>query len=338
MEEVAKGVTVEELSSVKKKLSFDIPWTDVKRELDSAYEQVAKKAKIKGFRPGKAPRRVLEVHYREDAEGEALTNLISKRYADAIRDNNLAVVAQPEIDQKGFEQDKNFSFTATVEIRPDVEPHDYEGLEVVKEEIEILDADVDARIDKLREMYSTLEPAGDDRAAGDGDFLVIDFDVTVDGVLREELTTKNYTVQIGGGSFMPGFEEPLKGLKKGEEKTIEITFPENYQPADLSGKQGVFKVTVNDVMEKKVPPLDEEFIKNFDAFERLEDLREAVRKSIVDENSARAETKLRNKIVDALLATHEFEVPSVWVDQQSYQLMLDTQRRIVANGLNSEKA
>lgn len=338
MEEYTADVTVEELSPVKKKLSFDIPWADVKRELDSAYQQVGRKARIKGFRPGKVPRKVLEAHYREDAENEAVTNLITKSYMEAVEKNNIPVVSQPEIDNRVLEQDSNFCFSATVEIRPDLEPRDYTALPVTRVEYEVADQDVENRLDKLREMYAILEPAGDDRVTGDGDYLVIDFEVTVDGVVREELTTKNYTIQVGGGSFLPGFEEQLTGLKKGDEKTVDITFPETYEPADLAGRQGFFRVTVNDVLEKKIPPLDDEFIKNFDAFEAIDDLREAARKSIVDEAAAKTEGDLKKSILSSLLEKHEFDVPSVWVEHQTFQLMMDAERRMVSNGLKRDRA
>ncbi|HET58110.1 MAG TPA: trigger factor [Deltaproteobacteria bacterium] len=338
MENIAADVTIEEVSSIKKKLSFDIPWRNVKHELDSAYDAVGRQVKIKGFRPGKVPRKILELHYRQDAEREALSNLIEKHYEDAVRKHNLPVIAQPEIDQQGIEQGENFSFTAMVEIRPEVEPHDYEGLEVARDEIDVADGDVDDRIDQMRDMYATLESVKELRESKQGDFLVIDFEVTVDGEIRQELTTENYSIEIGGGKFIPGFEEQLTGLKKDDEKTVDITFPDDYEPAELAGKQGFFKVVVKDIQEKKVPPLDDEFIKNFDTFESMEDLREAVKKSMVDEATQKTNEDLRKNIISALLEKHEFEVPSIWIERQIYRLMLDAQQRMMSPGLGKDKA
>ena len=136
MGETSAEVMIEDLSPVKKKLSFEVPWAEVQRELDATYGMFSKKVKVRGFRPGKVPRNVLEMHYKKDAEDEAVQNLVSKRYADAITANDIFAVAQPEIDQKGIEKDKPFSFTATVETRPEFEPKDYLGLEVIKDEIE----------------------------------------------------------------------------------------------------------------------------------------------------------------------------------------------------------
>ncbi|OPL16778.1 MAG: hypothetical protein AVO39_00410 [delta proteobacterium MLS_D] len=340
MENIAADVTIEEVSPIKKKISFDIPWANVKHELDSAYDAVGRQVKIKGFRPGKVPRKILELHYRQDAEKEALSNLIEKHYEDAVRKHNIPVIAQPEIDQdqQGIEQGENFSFTALVETRPEVEPHDYEELEVARDEVDITDEDVDARIDQMREMYATLESVKDPGESKQGDFLVIDFEVTVDGEIRQELTTENYSIEIGGGRFIPGFEEQLTGLKKDDEKTVDITFPADYEPAELAGKQGFFKVIVKDIQEKKLPPLDDEFIKNFDTFESMEDLREAVRKSMADEVTQKTNDDLRKNIVTALLEKHEFEVPSIWVERQIYRLMLDAQQRMMSSGLGKDKA
>lgn len=338
MGETSAEVTIEDLSPIKKKLSIEVPWAEVKRELDATYGMLSKKVKVRGFRPGKVPRNVLEMHYKKDAEDEAVQNLVSKRYADAITANDIFAVAQPEIDQKGIEKDKPFSFTATVETRPEFEPKDYLGLEVVKDEIETTDQEVNDRLHQMREMYATLEDVADEREAREGDFVVVDFEVTVDGTLREELTTDNYTLQIGAGKFVADFEEKLKGLKEGEEKVVEITFPEDYQPADLAGKEGSFSVVVKNIREKKLPELDDEFIKNFEQYETIEDLKAAVQQSLVDETNAKIESELKKRIIDALLAHNEFEVPSVWVQQQIYYMMLDTQKRMVSNGMSPEKA
>ena len=338
MGETTAEVTIEEISSVKKKLSFEVPWGEVKKELDATYGMLSKKVKVRGFRPGKVPRNVLEMHYKKDAEDEVIQNLVSKRYANAVTDNEIFAVAQPEIDQKGIEKEKPFSFTATVETRPEFEPKDYVGLEVIKEEIETTDRDVNDRLQQTREMYATLEEVEEEKEAREGDFVVIDFEVTVEGKPRDELATDNYTLQIGSGKFVADFEEKLKGLKKGDEKTVNITFPEDYQPADLAGKEGTFRVTVKNIREKKVPELDEEFIKNFEQYETIEDLKTAIQQSLVDEAKVKIESDLKKQIIDELIEHNEFEVPSVWVEQQIYYMMLDTQKRMVSNGMAPDKA
>jgi trigger factor len=335
--EVTSEVKIEEINSVKKKLSFEIPWSDVKNELDSAYVVVGKKARIKGFRPGKVPRKVLELHYRDEAEGEAISSIVSKSYLEALEKNDIMPIDQPVIDQKGIDKDQNFSYTATVEIHPVVEPKDYTGLEVEKTELKVTKKDVDGRLDQLKEMYATLEDVEEDRGLEEGDFAVIDFEVTVDGKERKELASKNYMLQLGAGMFIPGFEDKVKGLKKGEEKEVSLTFPDNFDPKDIAGKEGLYSVTVKDIREKKVPELDAEFIKNFEKYETLNDLKKDIKKSIEEEKKAALESDVTKKLIDALLEKNIFEVPSLWIERQIYIMTLDTQQRMIRNGMPPDK-
>ncbi|MCK9275493.1 MAG: trigger factor [Syntrophales bacterium] len=338
MGELAAEVTIEDLSPVKKKLSFEIPWKEVQRELDATYGTFSRKAKVKGFRPGKIPRNVLELYYRKDAEAEALSNLVSRRYADAITEHDIFAVAQPVIDQEELKKDEPFSFTATVEIRPEFEPEDYTGLEITKDEYDVTDEDVNSRLHQMREMYATLEEVTEERETKEGDFVVIDFEVTVDGKIRDELATENYTLQIGGGKFVADFEDKIKGLTKGQEKTVEITFPDDYQPEELAGKQGFFKVVVKAIREKNVPELNDDFVKNFEQYDSVDGLKEAVRKSLEDEANVKSESDVKQRLIDKLLERNKFEIPSVWIEQQIYYMMLDSQRRMISNGMTAEKA
>jgi len=336
--EVAAEVKIEEINSVKKKLSLEIPWSEVKRELDEAYNVIGKKAKVKGFRPGKTPRKILEMYYKDQAEEEAISNLVSKSYSKALETNEIMVVSQPVIDQKGIETDKDFTYSATVEIQPVFEPKDYTGIEVEKEELEVTDSDLETRLEQLRQMYSTIESVEEDREVIEGDFVSIDFEGKVDGEVRKELSSENYLLEIGSGMFVPGFEEQLIGARKGELREVQVTFPDEYQNKDFAGKESLFSVTVKDIREKKIPDPDENFIKNFEAYETLEDLKKDIRKSVIEENESRIKSDLRNNIIVKLLDNNEFEVPSTFVDRQIYYMMMDTQQRMINNGMPPEKA
>ncbi|MBN2178527.1 MAG: trigger factor [Deltaproteobacteria bacterium] len=337
MGEVTSEVKIEEINSVKKKLSFEIPWSDVKNEIDSAYLVVGKKARIKGFRPGKVPRKVLEVHYRDEAEGEAISSLVSKSYLEALEKNDIMPIDQPIIDQKGIEREQSFNYTATVEIHPVVDPKDYTGIEVEKAELKVTKKDVDNRLDQLREMYATLEDVKEERGLKEGDFAIIDFEVTVDGKERKELASNNYMLQLGAGMFMPGFEDKLEGLKKGETKKVAMTFPDNFDTKEISGKEGVYSVTIKDIREKRVPELDGEFIKNFEKYESFDDLKKDIKKSIEEEKKANIKSEVTKKIVDALLEKNDFDVPSVWIERQIYIMTLDAQQRMIRNGMAPDK-
>ena len=338
MGEVAAEVKIEEINSVKKKLSLEIPWSEVKRELDDAYGVIGKKAKVKGFRPGKTPRKILEMHYKSQAEEEAISNLVSKSYSKALETNEIMAVSQPVIDQKGIETNKDFIYSATVEIQPVFEPEDYTGIEVEKEELEITDSDVEARLEELRQMYSTIESIEEDRKVIEGDFVSIDFEGKVDDEVRKELSSENYLLEIGSRKFVPGFEEQLIGAQKGELREVQVTFPDEYQNKNFAGKESLFSVTVKDIREKKIPDLDENFIKNFETYETLEDLKKDIRKSLIEENESRIKSDLRNNIIIKLLDNNEFEVPSTFVNRQIYYMIMDAQQRMIRNGMPPEKA
>ena len=332
------GVTIEDVSSVEKKLSFEVLWDDVKEELDSVYRTVGKNARIKGFRPGKIPRNVLEMHYKEQAEEEAISNLVEKHYSETAIKNNIMAVTRPTIDQKGITTGENFLFTATVETRPVVELKDYTGLELKKEELHITKAEIEERLEQIRQMYATFEDIEEDRALANDDFAVIDFEGKLDGEARKELASENYTLQIGSQNFVPGFEEQLIGVKKGESKDITVTFPEDYQAKEIAGKDVLFSVTVKNIRKKVLPELDAEFVKKFGKFESLADLKKDVKKSLEEEGEARIKAELRDSMIEKLLEKNEFEVPSSWVEDQVYNMMLSARQRMVQNGIPDTEA
>lgn len=329
-------VKVEDLSPIKKKLSFDISWIEVKMELDSVYKDVGKKAKIKGFRQGKVPRNILESMYKEYAEEETITKLVNKYYWDAIKDNNIAAVAQPEIEQQGLEVEKNFTFFATVEVEPVIEPKGYIGLELEKEEHDVTDADVETRLQEVRDMFATMEEIEADRELCEGDFAVIDFEGTLDGKALKEMKADNYLLEIGGKTFVPGFEEQMTGMKKGQTKEITLTMPDDYHASHLAGKEVIFSVVLKNIKEKKLPDVDEKFIKNFDKYETLDDLKKDILKTLQEENKARSTTTFRNLIIDKILEANTFEVPPTFVNRQVSFMIADMQRRMTMRGMKQQ--
>lgn len=338
MDDRSHSVTIEDISSVKKKFSFDIPWVNVKEELESAYRVVGKKAKIKGFRAGKIPRKILETYYRGEAEDEAISNIVNKVYWDAVEENKVVPVSQPVIDQKGIEKDKNFAFTATVEVKPVIEPKDYIGLDIEKEELEVREEDVRQRLEGLRQVYSTLEDLKEDRGILAGDFASIDFEGRLGGELRKELKAENHLLEIGSKRFVPGFEDQLVGAKAGERKVIQVTFPDDYPSADLAGKEVSFSVTIKNIKTKNVPPLDENFVKNFEQYESLSDLEADVRKNLGEERTAEIKASMVKAMVDKLIDNNPLDVPGAFVERQIYSMMLDAQRRMAMNGMDPKKA
>ncbi|HNQ02562.1 MAG TPA: trigger factor [Syntrophales bacterium] len=332
------AIKVEEISPVKKRISFEIPWEEVKKELDAAYRTVGRKARVKGFRPGKTPRRILETYFKEDAEGEAIQNMVSRSFEEAVQSAGIVPVARPEISQNGIQSERSFTYSATVEVEPVVEPKGYTGLELPREDAAVTDQDIQNRLEELRNLYSTLADAEAERPVRMGDFLVIDFQGSLGGNVRSELTEAGFRIEIGSKRLVPGFEEALVGMKKGESKEFTVTFPGDYHIEEFAAQPITFHVTVRDVKVKVLPDLDDQFIKNFEQYESMEALRADIRKSLEQEKSARAKANLRKAIIDRLLELNPFDVPEAYVERQIFSMMVETQRRMVINGMDPDNA
>ena len=331
-------IKIEEINPVKKKISVEIPWEEVKRELDAAYRTVGKKARVKGFRPGKTPRHILETYFREDAEGEAVSNLVQRSFEEAVQANSLQPVARPEIDQSGIQPEKSFTYSATLEVEPVVEPRGYIGMELRREDASVTDRDVEERLEELRHMYSSLEDVEGDRPVQNGDFLLIDFEGKLGSEPRKELTETGFRIEVGSKRLVPGFEDALVGMRKGESKEFTVRFPEDYHIRDFASLDLTFHATVRDVREKVLPALDDQFIKNFERYESLEALRADLRKSLEEEKSVRARDALRKAVNDRLLEANPFEVPEAFIERQILGMMIEYQRRMVINGMDPDNA
>ena len=338
MSEANLAVKVEEISPVKKKLLFDINWDDVKKEMETVFRKVGRNAKIKGFRKGKVPRNILEIYYRDHVEEETIANLINRFYWEALRDHDIPAVSQPEIAQNGIEKDKNFTFTATVETAPVIEPKDYAGLELEKVEYDVAEKDINAKLEEYRRMFATIEDVKEERGVKDGDFITLDFSGSIEGVKRNELEAVDFFLEVGAKRFIPGFEEQLLGVAIGETKEINIRFPDDYYTKDIAGKDALFTLTVKSIKEKKLPLLDSSFIENFEKYGSLDELKEDIRRSIEEQNKTRSENDFRNLIVKELLNKNEFEMPPSFVEREYQYMMADAQRRMALDGLSKEAA
>jgi trigger factor len=334
------AVKVEEISPVKKKLSFEIPWDDVKKGLDEVYRDVAKTARIRGFRQGKIPRNILERHYKEHVEGETVTKLVNQFYWDAVKEHDIRVVAQPQVDQQGIEPEKNFSFTATVEVEPLLTPVGYLDLELEKEEPAVTQQDIDNRLKEIQQMFATMQDIEEERGLAAGEFATLDFEGSLAGEALKELKAENYFLEVGSNILVPGFEDQLVGMKKGETRLVQVRFPDDYQAAHLAGKDVSFSVVLKGLKEKKLPEINEDFVKNFEKYDSLESLKADIGKSLEAEKKAQIGEDLRKSIVDKLLENkgNEFDVPPSFVERQIFKMMADTQRRLLSRGMDKKTA
>ncbi len=338
MSDISAAVKIEDISSVKKRLSFDIPWADVKSELDTVYRKVGKTAKIRGFRPGKIPREILESYYREQAEEETVTNLVNRYYWEALKEKEIPSVTHPQIEQKGIEAEKDFTFSATIEVEPVIDPKDYLGLELEREEPVVTEEDLEARLLEIRQMFATMEDLNEERGIAEGDFVTLDFAGSIAGKSLKELASENYLLEVGSKTFVPGFEDQLIGLNKGEARAIVVKFPDTYNVPHLAGKDVEFRVNIKGIRVKRIPEIDDNFVKNFDKYESLAALKTDVRKSLEEEKQRRVSVEFERSIGEKLLTKNDFDIPESYIERQIYFMMSDMQRRMVSGGMDSKKA
>ncbi|MHB8138301.1 MAG: trigger factor [Smithellaceae bacterium] len=331
-------VKVEDISQVKKKMSFEVPWVVVKDELENVYRTIGKKAKIKGFRPGKIPRKILEDYFKADAEGETITNIINKYYWQELDNRGIVTLSRPEIEQDGLKENTDFAFSASFETEPAFEPQGYKGMELEKINISVSEEDMEKRLHEIRKMFATMQDVADDRKTVMGDFVNVDFKGTLDGELLPELQSENYLLELGSKRFIPGFEEQIVGMKNGETKEINLTFPADYHEKKMAGKDVVFTVTLKGLKEQKLPEIDENFIKNFDKYNTLEDLRNDVRKTMEEQCSRQSDTQLQDKIIESVLNANAFEAPPSLVERQIFYMISDTQKRMKSAGMDEKNA
>jgi trigger factor len=329
-------VTVESLSSIKKKINFEIPADRVGLEIDKAYEEIRKHANIKGFRKGKAPRTYIEKHYSAMMEQDVLKNLFSDTYFKALHEEKLFPVEHPVVESDELKKGEPFKYSATVEIYPEVTVHDYTGFEVIREKFVMDEEIVDRRIREIQENMAQLKPAEEGRAASLGDFLTIDFKGFIDGVQFENGSAENFQLELGASKFIPGFEEQIVGMKGGEAKNITVTFPAEYMNKELAGKEAAFDVTVKEIKIKELPAIDDEFARELGEFETLEQMRARIAEVHEKQERDRIEGDFRERIVKALIDRNPLEVPGAMVEKQ-LQIMLDsTKKRLAMEKLSIE--
>lgn len=318
-------------------LTVEVDAAKVNEGLDAAFKKVVTKVNVPGFRKGKMPRAMFEKRFGvESLYQDAIDYLLPEAYANAIEETGIEPIDRPEIDVEQIEKGKTFIFKATVTLKPEVKLGDYKGLEVEKLETEVTDADVQEELTKLQERQAELV-IKEEAPAEDGDTVVMDFEGFVDGVAFEGGKAENYSLELGSGQFIPGFEEQLVGLAAGEEKDVEVSFPEEYHAAELAGKPAVFKVKLHEVKGKELPALDDEFAKDVDEeVETLDALKEKIKNRLIDSKKHEAEHHLRDTVVEKAADNAEVDIPAVMIDTEIDRMMQEFEQRLQMQGMNLE--
>ena len=328
------STTVEKISSNKVKLSFDIDAAKFDAAMDKAYIKVRGQVTIPGFRKGRAPRKMIENMY--GGEGvfydEAFELIFDEVYGPAIDENKLEVVDRPQVDIQQIGTGKNLQFTCEVFVKPDVTLGEYKGVEVKREHTLVTEDEVNAEIEKERNKQAA-EVSVEDRAVAEGDTVNLDYSGSVDGVKFAGGTAEAQTLKIGSHTFIPGFEEQMVGMNIGEEKDLEVTFPQEYHAEELAGKKAVFHVKVNGITETQLPALDDDFAKDISEFDTLDEYKADVRAKLEAQAAEHDNNVFTNAVIEKVMANATVEIPDAMVERQIDSMVRNFEARLAQQGL-----
>ena len=323
-------VSVEATSALERRMTVGVPAERIESAVDKSLQQTARRAKVPGFRPGKVPMSVIRQRYEGAARQEALGDLIQETFYEAVVEQKLNLAGAPSIEPKVFEKGKDLEYVATFEVFPEIKLAGFEGIAVERPQAEVGDADVDTMLDVLRKQNTRFEAV--ERAAENGDQITIDFVGKIDGEAFAGGSAKGVPLVLGSGRMIPGFEDALVGVKAGEERVINPTFPEDYQNLDLAGKTAEFTVNVTAVAAPALPELNDAFFALFGVKEGgLEGFRAEVRKNMERELRQAIKTKVKNQVMEGLLETNPVEVPKALIADEVNRLRVQAVQQFGGN-------
>ena len=316
-------------------LTIEVPAEQVNAGLDKAFKKVVKEINVPGFRKGKMPRQMFEQRFgTESLYQDALDFILPDAYANAVEEAGINPVDRPEIDIETMEKNKPLVFTAKVTVKPEVQLGEYKGLEVSQQDAEVTDEEIENQLKENQERLAELA-VKEDEAIVEGDTAIINFEGFVDGEPFEGGQGEDYSLEIGSNSFIPGFESQLVGAKSGEEKEVEVTFPEEYHAAELAGKAATFKVKINEVKSKELPELNDDFAKEIDPeVEGLDALRTKMKETLTAEKKTNADAQLRDELVQKAAENATIDIPQAMVDSETDRMMSDFEQRLTQQGMN----
>lgn len=332
-------VTVEDRSTVKKVMHIEVPEEDVTRALDEAYKELKKTAKVKGFRPGKTPRGVLERMYKNDVNADVAGKLIQEAYIDALKETELKVIGSPVVDPPTLQKDSPYRFDATVEVHPEIGDIDFTNLKLEKSIYTASEEEIEAQIKQLQHNLAKREPIDEERPAQMGDFVQLNYEGFKDGSPFEETKkTENFVMKLGDAHIAAEFDQGVAGMNPGQEKEITVAFPEDYFNKKLAGHTVDFKVTLNEIRKEVLPELDDEMAKQLGPFTTMAEVREKIKQNLKEGYDKRAEQELNEQAFRQILEKVDFEVPDMLVEYELKSIIADAERSFNYNNKTFEEA
>ena len=330
-------VTVENLEGLNRKITLALPWEGIRAAVDKKLSQTQRKAKVQGFRPGKAPLKMVDAMYGADIRNEVLNDAVVKAFYEVVEAQKLRVAGLPRFNEVENQDDENtFKIDAQFEVFPEVKVGDLSAQEVEKATTEVSDAEVDKTIEILRGQRTRYNHV--ERAAQKEDRVIIDFAGKIDGVAFDGGSAENYPFVLGQGQMLPEFEAGVEGLKEGESKDVEVSFPEDYHGKEVAGKTAVFTITLRNVSEATLPEVNEEFAKQLGIADGdVAKMRDEVKKNVSREVNRRVAEKNKAAVMDALLAVTEFDVPAALVQEETGRMMQDARQNFINQGFDAKQ-
>lgn len=329
------NVTTEKIENHKVVLTIEVPAEELDKGIKAACKSLANRVNIPGFRKGKAPRRILEMNIGKEAIlDEAFDRVAQKAFDEALKQENLDPVDRPQVDIVTLEEGKDVVFKATITPVPEVTLGEYKGLKVAKDAVEVKDEQVEEQVKNILNHHAKMVDAEEGATVANDDFITLNFKGEVDGVAFAGGEGKDYPLQIGSHSFIDTFEDQLVGLKVGEEKDVNVTFPEEYHAKDLAGKAAVFHCKINSIKHKEMPELTDEFVKASTSYESIEDMKAKLRENIEKNAQREADTKRRNEILKQATDNITVDIPEVMVENRVSNMIQELSVNLENQGMN----
>ncbi len=329
-------IDIDELSSIRRKVRVELPSETVAGEFSRVYNSLGRRVRVKGFRVGKIPRRVLQGIYGDEVKGEVKSHLVEETLGEIIRNRGLQIVSRPEVDADELSENQGFSFSAIFEVKPEILLENYIGIEVEKPKLTITDEQVESALSRLRESHARLEPVTGREIVQREDFVTLDFEGSIDGKPFAGSKGENYSLEVGAGRALPQFEEAVVGLRINEPRKVQVSYPETYPNSEIAGKVVDFTLTAHEIKEKVLPGLDDEFAKDHGECSSLDELRQRLRSRLAEELERYQQEDLKEKVIGRLIEAHSFEVPRSMVERQTRYLFERYQREVAAQNAAAE--
>lgn len=329
-------VQVETINPVTKKINIEIPAELVDAEIEKSFAAIQKKAKLQGFRPGKAPMALVKRTYNDAMSDDVMRRLYDTTLYKALTDNKIEPIDTPTVDSGIVKQGTPFKYSAMVEVMPEILLKDYKGLEITKEKYVLNSDSIEGELKRMQENMGQLVPVEEGTAVENGHVVSVDYSFSVEGCPEEATSAENAEVQVGAQLLMPGFEEQLVGMKCGESREVKVILPEGYRTPAAAGKEGVFQVTLKDIKRKELPELNDEFAQQFGDYETIEQLRAKMAEYHQKQELDRVEAELKERTVAALVAKNPLDVPNSMVKRQIEHMLDNFKNRLKSQRMSME--